>query len=926
MKRRMLSMLLAMCLLLTLLPVTAMASPIEDTYGVTVSSVSDLEEIMNDPETANHDDIWVDTENFLWDCGDDKVVIIDFLSNETTDYRDFSLNLMGSWTIPADITVICYENIYYPDYPSDASITINGTWIAKDRSYFNADSYTNNKMVINGSFTGSDKSSTSLEDVQVTLNGTFCALNGCNLGKLTVNSGANLNIADSSYNYMQSLTLADGVKLKGRSITLAGDLTVNGSAVIENDIWLVNGAAFTGNLELGRVRITANSSTNSGELTIPAGSVVSINALDCSNGQVINVEGTLSLVYAMKAMTFDNSTIHLTGTMKLIDGISLGNESSNSSVTGNGRLELYASYMVDHPASQPEIFGSKCETDADVPASIIKDITIWRNWEDCAHSWGAEVREEPTCGTDGSVRKTCAKCGTENVSQRIPETGEHVPTVTADSNSTNRAKVSCSVCERSGNVYIYGFDCEYTGKPAEGAVIEGSLVNPEDVIIVYTNNDKIGTATASATIGGVTISTTFEIVDCVHEAETPATCQSLAVCGKCGKTYGELGNHVWSGEITAGEKTHYFACTVEGCGYTSSEEEFYEMLDPSTLENWEIIASQLEIYNLSILDHISEEGKTECLICGSGKSSDHPSGGVVGNNIQEPGETKRVYGATRYETSISAADTLKENLGVEKFDAVIVASGTNFADALAGSYLAAMKHAPILITKSSTMDSVKAYIRENLKSGGTVYLLGGPVAVGTNMEKGLDGFQVKRLAGNTRYETNLAILKEAGVEGKDIIVCTGKDFADSLSASAVGLPILLVKDSLTAAQKEFLTGTGANFIIVGGKNAVNTTIEKNLKTYGSVKRLAGNTRYETSVLVAQEFFEAPSTAVLAYAQNFPDGLCGGPLAYSMGAPLLLTAGGKQSVAVKYTESLGIETGLILGGTTLINDKVAESIF
>ena len=237
-----------------------------------------------------------------------------------------------------------------------------------------------------------------------------------------------------------------------------------------------------------------------------------------------------------------------------------------------------------------------------------------------------------------------------------------------------------------------------------------------------------------------------------------------------------------------------------------------------------------------------------------------------------------------------------------------------------------MKHAPILITKSSTMDSMKDYIRENLKPGGTVYLLGGTAAVGASMEKGLDGFRVKRLAGNTRYETNLAILKEAGVDGMDVIVCTGKDFADSLSASAVGLPILLVKDGLTDAQKEFLTDCNGNFIIVGGKNAVSVTVEKQLKNYGNVKRLAGNTRYETSVLVAKEFFEDPSTAVLAYAQNFPDGLCGGPLAYSMGAPLILTAGGKQGAAEAYTESLGIETGLILGGTTLINDKVANSIF
>ena len=40
---------------------------------------------------------------------------------------------------------------------------------------------------------------------------------------------------------------------------------------------------------------------------------------------------------------------------------------------------------------------------------------------------------------------------------------------------------------------------------------------------------------------------------------------------------------------------------------------------------------------------------------------------------------------------------LKEVLGVEKFETIIIASGANFADALAGSYLATVKSAPILL-------------------------------------------------------------------------------------------------------------------------------------------------------------------------------------------------------------------------------------
>ena len=55
-----------------------------------------------------------------------------------------------------------------------------------------------------------------------------------------------------------------------------------------------------------------------------------------------------------------------------------------------------------------------------------------------------------------------------------------------------------------------------------------------------------------------------------------------------------------------------------------------------------------------------------------------------------PEGVTRVFGADRYTTAFKAADTLKAELGVSKLQNVIVASGTGFADALAGSYLAAM--------------------------------------------------------------------------------------------------------------------------------------------------------------------------------------------------------------------------------------------
>ena len=292
----------------------------------------------------------------------------------------------------------------------------------------------------------------------------------------------------------------------------------------------------------------------------------------------------------------------------------------------------------------------------------------------------------------------------------------------------------------------------------------------------------------------------------------------------------------------------------------------------------------------------------------------------------------RLAGETRYETSMKIADEMKNVLGVEKFDSIILASSEGFADALAGSYLAAVKEAPIIIGKEKYKGIVCDYVNANLAENGTVYVLGGEGAVPEAMLSGITvtkNFQ--RLAGNDRYTTNLAILAEAGVAGKDILVATGQDFADSLSASATGLPILLVNGkpgkTLSDAQKQFLVSVEGNIYIIGGESAVPASMVEQIEAASGKKteRIAGGSRYETSIEIAKAFLTDAESAVVAYASTFPDGLCGGPLAYAVGAPLILTKDGKTE-APAYTKANGITSGYVLGGDGLISDGFAQSIF
>ena len=297
-------------------------------------------------------------------------------------------------------------------------------------------------------------------------------------------------------------------------------------------------------------------------------------------------------------------------------------------------------------------------------------------------------------------------------------------------------------------------------------------------------------------------------------------------------------------------------------------------------------------------------------------------------SIKNP-DIERIFGQTRYETSYAIADKLKEELNVEKFDTVIVANGKNFPDALAGSYLASVKNAPILMASEKTTEALQEFIRENLQVGGMIYVLGGTGAVPASVLEGMEAdYQVNRLAGETRYETNMLILEEAGVTNEEILVCTGKGFADSLSASATGKPILLVNNKeLTEEQKAFLEAhTGNQYYIIGGDGAVSEDMETAVAAYGSVERIYGENRQETSAEVAKAFFEQPEAVVLAYAKNFPDGLCGGPLAYVLNAPLILTTTDKTDTAEKYVSTYEITKGKVLGGESLISNGAVNVIF
>nr|WP_308565630.1 cell wall-binding repeat-containing protein [uncultured Peptostreptococcus sp.] len=91
---------------------------------------------------------------------------------------------------------------------------------------------------------------------------------------------------------------------------------------------------------------------------------------------------------------------------------------------------------------------------------------------------------------------------------------------------------------------------------------------------------------------------------------------------------------------------------------------------------------------------------------------------------------KRIAGANRYETS----EKIAEEFG--KSDVVVLASGTNFADALAAAPLAKKMNAPIvLVKKDSLSENAKKLVKEAKK----VYVIGGENTISNKLVDEIKG-------------------------------------------------------------------------------------------------------------------------------------------------------------------------------------------
>lgn len=294
---------------------------------------------------------------------------------------------------------------------------------------------------------------------------------------------------------------------------------------------------------------------------------------------------------------------------------------------------------------------------------------------------------------------------------------------------------------------------------------------------------------------------------------------------------------------------------------------------------------------------------------------------------------QRIYGTDAITTSIAISQA--EFRVPRTADAVVLAQSGSFADALTGGPLAAHVDGPLLITpgasqKSSLDPRVLQEINRVLPVGGTVYVLGGYLALSPNIDALLrrEFYAVVRIAGADEYATAVQIAQKLG-NPTTIFEATALNFADALSAVpaaiASGGAILLTDGSTQAPETAAYLAAhpGDTRYAVGGPFAA----------YGAdptATPVYGNDQYATSAAVAKTFFPSPSYFGAATGTSFPDALSGGVfMGIAHTGPLLLVqpSGPLPLPIASYLTGInsGLAGGYLFGGPLAVQPGVLAEL-
>ena len=316
----------------------------------------------------------------------------------------------------------------------------------------------------------------------------------------------------------------------------------------------------------------------------------------------------------------------------------------------------------------------------------------------------------------------------------------------------------------------------------------------------------------------------------------------------------------------------------------------------------------------------------------SNPSTSRPTSPVANDTATNRPETGRIDGRDRIETAINIS---KQTFNKAK--TAIVVRHDLFPDSMTASVLAKLKDAPILLNPTDKLDS---RVGDEIKRLGAeeIIIVGGQNSVSEKVREDLKAYDadknVERIAGADRYGTSEMVAKRVvGITGKKntAVVASGQVFPDALSvgtfASREGYPILLVKkDSIPSQIQNAMKDLDINkTYIAGGTNTISKSTEAKLPNV--VERMAGATRYETSVAIAKSKFGASKEAYVASGIEFADALVISPISGKYNRPTLLVSNKVNSnqLVRNYVKSSNINKLIAIGGERYVPSSVIDNL-
>ncbi len=227
--------------------------------------------------------------------------------------------------------------------------------------------------------------------------------------------------------------------------------------------------------------------------------------------------------------------------------------------------------------------------------------------------------------------------------------------------------------------------------------------------------------------------------------------------------------------------------------------------------------------------------------------------------------------------------------------------------------------------KSQTWNTPEPYILGDLNVG-----------VGDDPSRGAALGSYYRIAGQNRIDTVNQIALDGWPYGTETVIITrSDDFPDALSgvplAKMNNAPILITDpNELNEEVIEVLQKLKPlKAIILGGEGAVSSAVESKLDEVlyweSTIERIAGQNRFETSALIAQQFPKENGLAV-ATGMDFPDALSLASAAASGDMPLLLVTSQEiPEVTKNMIQQLLPNKLYIAGGEAAVSTKVVEQI-